>query len=166
MYNEHLFFLTDQYYIDFPDNMLMKNKDDLSNHKNGRPCFFAFPDAQIPDILWVVPISSKTDKYRRIEQEKIKRYGQCNTIRFGTVLGRDTAFLIQNMCPVTNRYLIPYLDNKNRPIRIDSRVADDVVRNARKVLALEKRGVKVIFPDVFSIYDFLRSHIDNTHEMA
>ena len=61
---------------------------------------------------------------------------------------------------------IPYLDNKNRPIRIDSRVAYDVVRNARKVLALEKRGVKVIFPDVFSIYDFLRSQIDNTHEMA
>ena len=38
------------------------------------------------------------------------------------------------------------------PIRIDNRVASDVERNARSVLAMAKRGAKVIFPDVFKIY--------------
>ena len=154
-----LFFLNDQYYLDFPDNKLMKNKDTIDGVPHTRPCFFAFPDARRPEIYWIVPISSKFEKYKRIEQEKIKKYGRCNTIRFGTVLGRDTAFLIQNMCPATESYLTPYIDRNNRPIRIDDRVASDVEKNARNVLALAKRGAKVIFPDVFSIYHGLEQQL-------
>lgn len=154
-----LFFLTDQYYLDFPDDKLMKNKDTIGGVPHSRPCFFAFPDTKLPEIYWIVPISSRFEKYKRIEQEKIKKYGRCNTIRFGTVLGRDTAFLIQNMCPATEGYLTPYIDKNNRPIRIDDRVAADVEKNARNVLAMAKRGAKVIFPDVFSIYRGLEQQL-------
>ena len=72
------------------------------------------------------------------------------------VLGRNTAFLIQNMCPSTEKYLIPYIDKKHQPVRIDNRVADDVEKNAREILAIAKRGAKVIFPDVFKIYKELQ----------
>lgn len=154
-----LFFLTDQYYLDFPDDKLMKNKDPIGGVPHSRPCFFAFPDTKLPEIYWIVPISSKFEKYKRIEQEKIKKYGRCSTIRFGTVLGRGTAFLIQNMCPATEGYLTPYIDKNNRPIRIDDRVAADVEKNARNVLAMAKRGAKVIFPDVFSIYRSLEQQL-------
>ena len=60
-------------------------------------------DTKIADIYWIVPISSRFEKFRKIEQDKISKYGYCNTIRFGTVLGRNTAFLIQNMCPATRK---------------------------------------------------------------
>lgn len=103
--------------------------------------------------------SSRYEKFKRIEQEKIKKYGRCNTIRFGTVLGRNTAFLIQNMCPATEKYLTAYIDKNNQPIRIDNRVVTDVVKNARNVLAMAKRGEKVIFPDVFKIYDSLNQQL-------
>ena len=46
-----------------------------------------------------------------------------------------------------------------RPIRIDGRVASDVERNARDVLAIAKRGAKVIFPDVFKIYNELEQQL-------
>ena len=156
-----LYFLSNQYYEDFPDDKLMKNKDTIEGIPHSRPCFFAFPDTRIPEIYWIVPISSKYKNYRRIEQEKIRKYGRCNTIRFGTVLGRDTAFLIQNICPATEKYLIPYIDKNNQPIRIDGRVADDVERNARNVLAIAKRGAKVIFPDVFEIFQGPLSRLEN-----
>ena len=159
MLRAQLYFLSNQYYEDFPDDKLMKNKDTIEGIPHSRPCFFAFPDTRIPEIYWIVPISSKYKKYRRIEQEKIRKYGRCNTIRFGTVLGRDTAFLIQNMCPATEKYLIPYIDKNNQPIRIDGRVADDVERNARNVLAIAKRGAKVIFPDVFEIFQGLERQL-------
>ena len=166
MLQAQLYFLSNEYYQDFPDDQLMKNKDTINGVLHNRPCFFAFPDAKISKIYWIVPISSKYEKYKRIEQDKIKKYGRCNTIRFGTVLGRDTAFLIQNMCPATEKYLIPYMDRNNHPIRIDGRVASDVEKNARSVLALAKRGAKVIFPDVFAIFHGLEQQLqqaENPH---
>ena len=51
-----LFFLNDQYYLDFPDDKLMKNKDTIDGVPHSRPCFFAFPDARRPEIYWIVPI--------------------------------------------------------------------------------------------------------------
>jgi hypothetical protein len=154
-----LYFLSDQYYCDFPDEKLMKNKDMIDGVPHSRPCFFAFPDSKIAEIYWIVPISSKYEKYKRLEQEKIKKYGRCNTIRFGTVLGRETAFLIQNMCPATEKYLTAYIDKNKCPIRIDGRVAADVEKSARNVLAIAKRGAKVIFPDVFKIYHGLEQQL-------
>lgn len=159
MLRAQLYFLSNEYYQDFPDDKLMQNKDTIDGVPHSRPCFFAFPDARVPEIYWIVPISSKYEKYKRIEQDKIKKHGRCNTIRFGTVLGRNTAFLIQNMCPATEKYLTPYVDKNKQPIRIDGRVAADVEKNARQVLALAKRGAKVIFPDVYAIFQGLVQQI-------
>ena len=159
MLRAQLYFLSDVYYQDFPDDKLMQNKDTIDGVPHSRPCFFFFFFARVPEIYWIVPISSKYEKYKRIEQDKIMKYGRCNTIRFGTVLGRNTAFLIQNMCPATEKYLTPYVDKNKQPIRIDGRVAADVEKNARNVLALAKRGAKVIFPDVFAIFQGLEQQL-------
>ncbi|HIR13772.1 MAG TPA: hypothetical protein IAB31_07600 [Candidatus Choladousia intestinavium] len=123
-----LYFLSNEYYQDFPDDGLMKNKDTIDGVPHSRPCFFAFRDARVSGIYWIVPISSKYEKYKRIEQFKIKKYGRCNTIH-------------------------------RQPIRIDGRVAADVEKNARNVLALAKRGAKVIFPDVFKIFRDLEKQL-------
>lgn len=160
MSGAQLYFLTDQYYQDFRDDKLMKNKDRIDGVLHNRPCFFAFQDSKNQKIFWVVPISSRYEKFKKIEQDKIKRYGHCNTIRFGTVLGRNAAFLIQNICPATENYLTEYIDKNNCPIRIDNRVAADVVKNAREVLGMAKRGAKVIFPDIFTIYRTLEKRIE------
>lgn len=159
-----LYFLSDNYYFDFPDDKLMKNKEMIEGAYHRRPCFFAFPDSKVPDIYWIVPISSKYEKYKQIEKTKIQKYGKCNTIRFGTVLGRRTAFLIQNMCPATEKYLTIYMDKNSQPIQIDKRVADDVIKNAREVLGMAKRGAKVIFPDVFKIYRDLEKQLHKGKE--
>ncbi|MBD5502832.1 MAG: hypothetical protein HDR09_03490 [Lachnospiraceae bacterium] len=159
MADAQLFFLSNRYYQDFPDDKLMTNNDIIDGAPHNRPCFFAFPDTKIPEIYWIVPISSRSEKYRKIERSKIAKYGRCNTIRFGNVLGRDTAFLIQNMCPATAKYLTAYTDKNNQPIRIDNRIAADVKKNARDVLAMAKRGSKVIFPDVFKIYHEIEQQV-------
>ena len=159
MPGSQLFFLSDMYYQDFPDDKLMKNKDVIDGVLHNRPCFFAFPDTKCPSIYWIVPISSKYEKFKRIEQSKIEKYGKCNTIRFGTVLGRNAAFLIQNMCPATEKYLTAYIDKNKLPIQIDNRIAEDVTKNARDVLAMAKRGAKVVFPDIFTIYRTLEQQL-------
>ena len=159
MSKAQLYFLSDQYYVDFPDDKLMKNKDVIGGVPHNRPCFYAFPDMKNPAIYWIVPISSRYDKFKKIADSKVAKYGKCNTIRFGTVLGRNTAFLIQNMCPATEKYLTAYIDKNNTPIQIDNRIANDVAKNAREVLGMAKRGAKVVFPDIFKIYAGLEAQL-------
>lgn len=72
MPDAQLYFLSDQYYIDFPDDKLMKNKDTIDGIAHSRPCFLAFPDAKNPAIYWLVPISSRYEKYQKIAQAKSK----------------------------------------------------------------------------------------------
>ena len=159
MSKAQLYFLSDQYYVDFPDDKLMKNKDVIDGIPHNRPCFYAFPDMKNPAIYWIIPISSRYDKFKKIADSKVAKYGKCNTIRFGTVLGRNTAFLIQNMCPATEKYLTAYIDKNNTPIQIDNRIANDVAKNAREVLGMAKRGAKVVFPDIFKIYAGLEAQL-------
>lgn len=149
-------FLLDKYYTDFPDDKLMRNKEVIDGISHNRPCFFAFKDNENSDILWLVPVSSKYEKYRAIYDKKIDKYGKCNTIRFGEVLGKKAAFLIQNICPVTDEYIQEiYVDKNNVPIDIDHRVVSDVVKNAREVLAKQWRGANIIFPNVLEIHSKL-----------
>ena len=63
------------------------------------------------------------------------------------------------MCPATKDYLIAYTDKNNMPICIDGRIAADVSKNARTALAMARRGAKVIFPDIFTIYNVLEKRL-------
>jgi len=153
-------FLSDQYYEDFKDEYLMQNKEEVDGINHNRPCFFVFCDNAIPEIFWLVPISSNYLKYKTLHDKKIQKYGKCNTIRFGEVLGRQAAFLIQNMCPVIERYVHEiYVDKNGTAIKIDDRIVNDVIVNAREVLAITKRGIRIIFPDVNAIYKKLCEQI-------
>ena len=154
-------FLSDQYYEDFQDKYLMRNKEVVDGVMHDRPCFFVFKDSINPKISWLVPISSNYEKYKRLYDKKVQRYGKCNTIRFGEVLGKQAAFLIQNMCPVTERYIREiYVDKNGVPIQIDSRIVADVIANAREVLAITKRGAKIIFPDVAAMLNVLIEQLE------
>lgn len=57
-----LYFLTDDYFIDFPDEKLMGNKE----NGHGRPCFIVLNDDRT-GIKWAIPVSSKVQKYHRID---------------------------------------------------------------------------------------------------
>ena len=159
--NTQLYFLSDQYFRDFPDDKLMRNKEILDGVQRKRPFFLAFTDKKNPNIQWLVPISSKTEKYQKIAQKKIEKYGRCNTICFGSVFNRDAAFLIQNICPSTNKYLIPYIDKHKQPVKISKPIALNVIKNAYKVLSLlEHDGINLIYPDIYKIYKSLNLQKD------
>ena len=63
------------------------------------------------------------------------------------------------MCPAIEKYLVPYIDKNRQPIRIDDRIAAEIKKNAHEVLAIARRGAKVIFPDVFQIYRGLEEQL-------
>lgn len=40
----HFYYIDDQYYVDFPDDKLMLNKEMVNGQAHDRPCFYAFRD--------------------------------------------------------------------------------------------------------------------------
>jgi hypothetical protein len=148
----NFYFLNDQYFMDFPDGYLMKNKETLNGIVHDRPCFFAFEDSNT-SLYWVIPFSSKVSKFKGIYSKKFAKYNRCDTIVFGEVLGHEKAFLIQNMCPITKKYINnEYIDPVgNVPVRVDGVLEKELISKAKKVLALHRKGIKLIFPDVMKI---------------
>ncbi len=136
----------------------MQNKEGSHN----RPCFYTFSDIQNPDILWCVPISSQVTKFRKIVEHKLemqKNRGiaspRCNTIRFGMVMGKEKAFLIQNMFPITERYINNvYIDpNTKKPVTIAAGLEKDICKNAQDILKLVFHGHEyLVFADIRKIY--------------
>lgn len=132
----------------------MKNKEYVDGQLHERPCFYALYDDKTK-LYWMIPFSSKTAKFENIYNNKIRKYGYCDTIEFGYVLGHKKAFLIQNMCPVTPEYINNEYFNNNVPVNIDGATERRLISKARKVLALQRQGENLIFPDVLKIEEEL-----------
>lgn len=146
------YFIKDQYFIDFPDDKLMANKEFINGKSHNRPCYYSVQDT-VTGTYWAIPISSQTNKIQKIYEHKISRYGDCDTIQFGYILGEKKAFLIQNMYPVTDAYINnQYFDAAtDSPVAIPAKVAAKIEQKAKKVLMLQRRGHRLIFPDVLKI---------------
>ena len=152
---KHFYFLNDQYYTDFPDHFLMKNQEVINGVNHDRPCFYAFEDKNT-GLYWMIPFSSRVSKYQTIYNSKIQKNNRCDTIVFGDVLGHRKAFLIQNMCPITSKYIRnEYMDSNNIPVRITRVLEKELETKAKRVLSLQRKGKKLIFPDVLNIESLL-----------
>ena len=156
----NFYFLNDQYFYDFPDEKLMTNKEIIGGKIHDRPCFLTFQDPATK-LYWMIPFSSRVDKFKEVYQKKIIKSKRCDTIVFGEVLGYEKAFLIQNMCPATKKYIKnEYIDSKNIPVKIDGALENKILLKAKKVLALQRKGVNLIFPDVLKIeQELLKNHL-------
>ena len=133
----HFYFLDDQYFVDFPFPELMQNKETINGVEHKRPCFLAFSDRNT-GLIWLIPISSKIEKYRGIYDKKVLKYGRCDTIVFGNVLGQERAFLIQNMLPSTQSYITStYIDKQTQmPVQLAFHQEREIIQKAKKVLTL------------------------------
>lgn len=94
----YLYHIKDEFFDYVNDDSLM------TNHERGkkRPTYFTIKDG---DILWFIPLSSKVDKYQKIVDKKIKRYGFCNSILIEEILDRKYAILLQNAFPTLEKYI-------------------------------------------------------------
>jgi hypothetical protein len=141
--NGHFYFIKDDFYELCQDDTLPTNKGE----GHGRPCFFAF----VKDgYCWMIPITSRLDKFKALAVKKQKRYGKCDTILFGEVLGHEKAFLVQNMFPALEQFIeSEYVDKlSNIPVRIDKPKEEQIIKTAMRVLSKQEHGVKLIFTDV------------------
>ncbi len=84
----YLYHIKDEFFDIVNDDNLMVN------HERGkkRPTYFTIKDK---NILWFIPLSSKVEKYRKIIDSKMRKYGRCDTILIREILGKNSVILLQ-----------------------------------------------------------------------
>ena len=63
----YFYFIKDYFFDIVRDSELMQNKE----NGNKRPCYYCFRDNENSEIIWFVPVSTKTKKYHKIYNKKI-----------------------------------------------------------------------------------------------
>ena len=138
----YLYHIKDEFFSVVNDENLM------SNHERGkkRPTYFKIKDKE---IVWFIPLSSKVEKYKKIVDKKMKKYGVCNSILIKNVLGKESAILIQNAFPTLEKYIdhVHLLEN-GTPAKVIDSTCDEIFSNFLQMLKLKKKGLNFFFTDM------------------
>lgn len=153
-----LYFVKDEFYDRFKGCGLLENKEVICGKQHNRPCCYLFKFANdTSDIYWMIPISSKVSKYELEYAKSVEKYGICDNISFGYVLGEKRAFLPQNLFPVTQNYIDDiYIDkNTSLPITIPSDLMSELNKKARKKIRYNQQSKKFGMTNIMKILDEL-----------
>lgn len=138
----YLYHIKDEFFDIINDNNLM------SKHEKGkkRPTYFTIKDG---DILWFIPLSSQVEKYQKIIDKKLKKYGRCDTILIREILGKDSVILLQNAFPTLEKYIdhVHMMDN-GKPAKVVNSIKDEILEYFNYMLKLKKNGINLFFTDV------------------
>lgn len=153
------YYITDEYYEKFYEHGIMGNKDEDEYGKHGRPCFYCFKS---DDFYWMIPVSSKLSKYEELFKKKKMKYPNYDGIRFGYVNGKKRAFLLQNICPITEQYIAcEYMTNNNTvPVTVSDATARELNGIARKIIRFYRKGTKIVLTDLDYIINELKKDTD------
>lgn len=146
------YIIKEQFFKDMKAPYLKINKGEK------RPHYYCFKDSA-SKIYWMIPLSSKIDKYQKIVNNKIKNGKSCDIVHIAKLdHNKKSVFLIQDMFPITENYIErEYTIFGNHMILTSEHLVKEIDKKAKKVLALLKKGVKFTptQPDIFKIYNKL-----------
>ncbi len=129
------------------------------NKAGNRPHYYCFEDTNT-GIYWMIPLSSQIDKYKRIVEKKEKEGKPCDIIHIVKLDdSRKSAFLIQDMFPITDEYIErEYTIAGNHLMVTSEHTAKEIEQKAKKVMGMLKRGVKFTptQPNVTAILEKLK----------
>lgn len=130
---------------------IVNDENLMTNHERGkkRPTYFTIKDK---DILWFIPLSSKVEKYKKIVEKKLKRYGRCDTILIREILGKESVILLQNAFPILEKYIdhVHLLDN-GKPAKVIASLKEEILMHFKYILKLKNNGINLFFTDIDKI---------------
>ena len=140
----YLYHIKDEFFDFVNDESLMQN------HEKGkkRPTYFTIKEK---DILWFIPISSKIDKYRKIVDKKVEKYGFCNTILIEKIFNEEAAILLQNAFPTLEKYIDHVHTVDGKPARVPEKLEEIILKDFIELMKLHNHGIKVFFTDIDKI---------------
>jgi|GEM_PF-576745 len=173
MEKRRFYFVDNEFFERFADCNLPLNHETDQKGEHNRPCYYCVED-KIQGLFWMIPISSKYYKYKKIFDSKVARNGQCDTLDFAITNKPDVpdAFLLQNAFPITENYIKNVYISKstNEPLQIREEDAIRIEKKLKKIIKINER-VKIIFTDVNKIKsglikDYEAFRENKTHDIS
>ena len=128
------------------------------NKEGNRPHYYCLEDKD--GLYWMIPLPSRIDKYEKLIDKKEKAGKPCDIVHIVKLDDdRKSAFLIQDMIPVTEEYIErEYTIAGNHMMLTSEHSVKEIERKAKKIMALIKRGVKFMptQPDINAIIKILK----------
>ena len=148
----YIYHIKDEFFDKINDKGLM------INHENGksRPTYFTIKDKE---ILWFIPLSSKVDKYQKIMEKKIIKYGNCKSIMIGEIADKKSVILLQNAFPTLEKYIDHPHTINGAPVRVADNLKDEILENFNSLLAMKTQGINLFFPDIDRIKELMLEEI-------
>ncbi|MBD5141478.1 MAG: hypothetical protein HDT25_08705 [Ruminococcus sp.] len=133
------YIIKDEYFTRFNDPYLKGNKEE------NRPHYYCFED-ETNGLYWLIPMSSRAEKYKNIIHKKQEQHKPCDILHVCKLSNdREAVFLIQDMLPVTDKYILRPYTFAGEPLMLikdeDRRI---VAKKAKRLLKLIQRGVKIM----------------------
>ena len=145
------YFIKDEFFEIFKEYKLMENKES----GNKRPCYFCFRDKYDENIIWFVPISTKYEKYQKIYEQKSKKQKRVYNFVFGEVVGKKAVFLIQNIFPTTEKYILEKYITDSKDVEIPLNVKKKIINTSKKVIQLAEHGTIIPFYNIIEMKNIL-----------
>lgn len=138
--------LSDAYFERFPSPVMMQNKYE------SRPYYLAVREEN--GIVWLIPLSSQVDKYRRaiLASEAKRGKNTCIYQYICRVKGKDSVFLIGDAIPVTDSYIVRPFTVGGKPFVVQDKIDIKAIQSRfAKYLSLVRQGKLIPCIDVLSI---------------
>lgn len=150
MKDNKLYFIKEEYFKKYSNERLSKNKSQDEAGEHNRPCYYAFKENE---ILWMIPISSKCEKYQKLYDKAIARYKTCDAISFVYIKGNRNVALIQNMIPVSEKYIdkIYTYAGTDIPIELNDKNKREINAKARKALRFARIGKSLTLTPILEL---------------
>ena len=150
------YFVKDEFFEKINDPYLKTNRETTK-----RPHYFAIKDEKT-GLYWLVPISSKVEKYEKIIKNKQNLNKPTDAIKIIRVFNEKSVLLFQDMFPVTEQYIKePYIKG-NQSVRIESEsLISELSKNAQNIISKIRNGVKFTptQPDIKRIEQLMLAEI-------
>ena len=142
---------------------LINDKELMINHENGhsRPSYLAIEDGK---ILWFVPLSTQISKYEKIINQKMHKYGRCQTIIIEKINGKKQAILIQNAFPTISKYISSQHKVGNKILKVPITVQKTILKNFSDVMSIHNRGINIFFPNIDRIKNIMLEELKKDSE--
>ena len=150
----YLYHIKDDYFKKVNDENIMSNHE----YQKKRPTYFTIKDN---DILWFIPLSSKVDKYQKLLDKKIQKYGTCDSIIIAKIVENDSAILLQNAFPTLEKYIDHVHMVNGAPAKVGTDLQKEILLKFKKLMKLNDRGIKVFFTDVDKLKQQMLDEINN-----
>ncbi|MDR1460430.1 MAG: hypothetical protein LBI78_02160 [Campylobacteraceae bacterium] len=132
-----IYFIADKFFEKIDDPYLKINYEFTK-----RPHYLALQDIAT-SLYWLVPCSSKVEKFEHIIKQKQLNHKPTNGIKILIIRSRKTVLLFQDMFPIDEKYIEKQYIRDNEPVMIaDTKIVAELERNAKKIITLLRRGIK------------------------